>query len=115
MKDVVVKLRALSDETRVRILMLLDERELRQDELMNILDMSDTTAMRHLAALSEAGLLHTWNSDVSTHYALNRDSKGTVSSDVIEALRARLSLDQQVTSDRTKMKVLVRRPPERHR
>lgn len=49
-------LKALSDETRLRILNLLYEKELCVCDIMNILQISQAKASRHLIYLKNAGL-----------------------------------------------------------
>jgi ArsR family transcriptional regulator len=49
--------RILSDDTRVRILALLEREELAVQELMAVLGMAQSRVSRHLAILREAGLL----------------------------------------------------------
>lgn len=49
--------KTLSDPTRVRILRLLEARELVVQELMEVLGMAQSRVSRHLAILREAGLL----------------------------------------------------------
>ena len=57
MRDTVKAFKALSDETRLRILNVLLERECCVCEVMQALDISQTRASRNLAALYDAGFL----------------------------------------------------------
>ncbi len=57
MRDFVKLFKALSDETRLRMLNVLLERECCVCEVMQALDISQTRASRNLAALYEAGFL----------------------------------------------------------
>jgi len=57
MRDFVKLFKALSDETRLRMLNILLERECCVCEVMQVLDISQTRASRNLAALYEAGFL----------------------------------------------------------
>jgi DNA-binding transcriptional ArsR family regulator/precorrin-6B methylase 2 len=50
-------LKALSDETRLRILRLLDDEELNVNEIREVLGMSQSRISHHLAVLREAGLI----------------------------------------------------------
>ena len=56
MQNLVELFKALSDETRLRILNLLYERELCVCDVMAVLDISQSKASRHLIALKRAGL-----------------------------------------------------------
>lgn len=56
--DIVVRLNALADDTRLRILKLVaDEGELRTQEIMDRLELSQSATSRHLKQLSAAGYL----------------------------------------------------------
>lgn len=57
MKNISQTFKALSDETRLRILALLSEGELCVCDLMAALDLPQSTVSRHLAYLRNAGLV----------------------------------------------------------
>ena len=59
MLDLIKAMRALSDETRLRILKVLLERECCVCEVMQALDISQTRASRNLGILQDAGFLKT--------------------------------------------------------
>lgn len=59
MEYLVKVLKALSDETRLRMLMLIEEQELCVCEVMQILDMHQSRVSRHLNILRDAGLAKT--------------------------------------------------------
>ena len=59
MEDLVKVLKALSDETRLRMLMLIEKQELCVCEVMQILDMHQSRVSRHLNILRDAGLAKT--------------------------------------------------------
>lgn len=57
MKNIVDILKALSDETRLRIINLLYEKELCVCDVVETLKITQTKASRHLAYLKNAGLV----------------------------------------------------------
>ncbi len=57
MQDLIKATKALSDETRLRILNLLLERKCCVCEVMQALDISQTRASRNLSTLHDAGFL----------------------------------------------------------
>jgi ArsR family transcriptional regulator, arsenate/arsenite/antimonite-responsive transcriptional repressor len=57
MKTVLNALKALSDETRLRIVNLLFEKELCVCDIMETLQISQTKASRHLTYLKNAGMV----------------------------------------------------------
>ena len=59
MQDLIKAMKALSDETRLRILNILLERECCVCEVMQALDISQSRASRNLGILQEAGFLRT--------------------------------------------------------
>jgi len=65
--------RALGDESRLRILRLLSERDLYLTELATQLDLSKPTVSHHLAQLRSAGLVTMTEQGNLTYYTLRRD------------------------------------------
>ena len=57
MQNLIKAMKALSDETRLRIMMVLLERECCVCEVMQALDISQTRASRNLGILQDAGFL----------------------------------------------------------
>ena len=57
MKDLIRAVRAISDETRIRILKVLLERECCVCEVMQALDISQSRASRNLGMLEDAGFV----------------------------------------------------------
>jgi len=57
MKDMLKLFKLLSDESRIRILMLLTKKELCVCQLMGVLGISQPLVSRNLSLLSDAGLL----------------------------------------------------------
>jgi len=65
--------RAISDETRQRILLLLEERERCVSELVEEFDLSQPTISRHLAVLKNAGLVKSRREGQNVYYSLNEE------------------------------------------
>lgn len=65
--------RALGDDTRLRILKLLAERDLYLTEIAQLLELSKPTIKHHLALLRAAGLLTVVESGAVVYYSLRRD------------------------------------------
>ena len=65
-----LKFRAVSDRTRLRILHLLLGGELCVCDLVDIIQVPQPTASRHLAYLRKAGLVVTQKKGLWTHYSL---------------------------------------------
>lgn len=74
MKETFNIFKSLADETRLRLLLLLQGRaELCVCDLMQALDMPQSTVSRHLAYLKKHGWLHDRRGGVWMHYSLRRD------------------------------------------
>ncbi len=73
MDDVVKAMKALSDETRLRILNVLLERECCVCEVMQALDISQTRASRNLGILHDAGFLKMRKEGLWALYSIDRD------------------------------------------
>lgn len=71
MREVAKIFKALSDETRLRILNLLIERECCVCEVMQVLELSQTRASRNLGVLYDAGLLRLRKEGLWSLYSIN--------------------------------------------
>jgi len=71
MQELIKVTKALSDETRVRILNVLLERECCVCEIMQALDISQTRASRNLGLLEEAGFLKSRREGLWMLYAID--------------------------------------------
>ena len=72
--DLLVRLVALSDDTRLKILeMLVEQEEICAQDFINMLDLSQSSASRHLRQLTASGYLSERRRDVAKCYSLNRD------------------------------------------
>jgi DNA-binding transcriptional ArsR family regulator len=72
--DLLVRLGALTDDTRLRILSLLSQQdELCAQDIMAQLDLNQSAASRHLRQLSAAGYITERRRDVAKCYSLNRE------------------------------------------
>ncbi|HML31990.1 ArsR/SmtB family transcription factor [Sporomusa sphaeroides] len=68
-------LKALSDETRLRILNLLYERELCVCDVMETLQISQAKASRHLIYLKNAGLVKDRKYAQWAYYSMSKDER----------------------------------------
>lgn len=64
-------LKAMADETRLRILVVLTENELCVDDLEKILKLSQSNVSRHLAKLLSSGLVSSRRESRHIYYQLN--------------------------------------------
>jgi len=103
--------KALSDETRLRILNILMERECCVCEVMQALDISQTRASRNLAVLYEAGFLKLRKDGLWSLYSIDRDSTNEHLSDLVRVVDKALQGNKVLEQDRERLRKAVRVGP----
>ncbi len=96
--------KALADETRLRVLNLLMERELNVNEIVSVMDMGQSRISRHLKILSDSGLL-TYRRDglwVFYRAAMNGRERR-----FIDSIREFLRGDDSLEQDRRRLEQLL--------
>ena len=111
MRDLVKGMKALSDETRLRILNLLLERECCVCEVMQALNISQTRASRNLSALYDAGFLKLRKDGLWSLYSIDEEGMKPYYADLVEAVRKGLEGNELVTQDRERLKKAKRVGP----
>ncbi len=94
--------KALSDETRLRIVMLLTQGELCVCDLMVVLDEPQSKISRHLAYLKLSGLTSSKRIGVWMHYWL-KDSTNGIYRAQIDFLKEQLASLPQFRDDKEKL------------
>jgi len=102
MEQVVQFFKALSDEIRLRIVMLLTYGELCVCDLMEILGEPQSKISRHLAYLKHSGITESRRVGVWMHYRL-KDSQNGIFKAQIEFLKEKLSGMPQFRADRERL------------
>ncbi len=80
MKDLILAARALSDPTRVRVLLALREEELCVCELCDALDLTQSTLSTHLQVVRKANLVTTRKEGKWSYYAITPAAKRLLAS-----------------------------------
>jgi ubiquinone/menaquinone biosynthesis C-methylase UbiE len=75
MASILKSLRALSDATRLRIIVLLEKGELSVQELQEIARMGQSRISTHLGLLLDSGLVQSRRDGKRTYYKLNQDTE----------------------------------------
>jgi ArsR family transcriptional regulator len=96
--------KALSDETRLRVLNLLLERECCVCEVMQSLDISQSKASRTLKALYEVGILKLRRNGTWSLYSVEKESMRGYLRGMVKAIAEALAESKQVKSDRERLK-----------
>jgi len=111
MRELVKAFKALSDETRLRILSLLMERGCCVCEVMQALDISQTRASRNLSALYDAGFLKLRKDGLWSLYSIDRDGMEKYYSNLVDAVRKALEGNRVVDMDRERLRKAERVGP----
>ena len=111
MRDAVKAFKALSDETRLRILNILLERECCVCEVMQALNISQTRASRNLAALYDAGFLKLRKDGLWSLYSIDKDGMQEYLTDLVNAVTRTLEGNKVVEVDRERLKKAERVGP----
>lgn len=94
--------KALAHDTRLRILNLLLDGEVCVCRIMEILDLPQSTASRHLGILKNAGLLDDRREGIWVHYSLARNQR-PLALQILSALQDHLPLLDICRSDRRRL------------
>jgi ArsR family transcriptional regulator, arsenate/arsenite/antimonite-responsive transcriptional repressor len=104
--------KALSDETRLRILNLLFERECCVCEVMQVLDISQTRASRNLNILYAAGFLKLRKEGLWAYYSIDQAALEEYLSLLLESLKTALKNNTVAVRDRERLKQAERLGPQ---
>ena len=111
MRELVKAFKALSDETRLRILNLLLERECCVCEVMQALDISQTRASRNLGILLDAGFLKTKRDGLWTIYSIDWQSGNLYAISLTELLKNPPICNETLDNDRERLRKAKRVGP----
>ena len=99
MRNLVKVFKALSDETRIRLLKLLQHRETCVCELMQALNMTQSRVSRNLGILKDAGLVKDRRDGLWVHYSLNEESFNRYAGPILELMKGWANDDEVVRDD----------------
>lgn len=103
MRKTTALFKALAHDTRLRILNLLFDGEVCVCRIMDILQLPQSTASRHLAILKNAGLVDDRRDGIWVHYSLAREQL-PLARDILQALGTHLPDIKECHSDRERLK-----------
>lgn len=112
MHNLVRTAKALSDETRLRILNLLLERECCVCEVMQVLDISQTRASRNLNILYDAGFLKLRREGRWAYYSIEKAYLEDYLSLLLSAVEQGLKGNKAAALDKERLKEARRLGPE---
>lgn len=107
MKDIAKIFKALSDPTRLRIMLLLRRRELCVCELMFILGMEQSRVSHHMRALREAAIAEDVRDGRWIIYRVPEEARAFLEGLVSGALRERIGLSREAAEDAEKLELCL--------
>ncbi len=109
MRELIKVLKALSDEVRLRILKILQERdELCVCEIMQALDISQTRTSRNLGILKDAGFVTDRREGVWIYYSISDRKINEYHSELIKLLSKWLNEEEVVQKDKKRLKRVMK-------
>ena len=108
MKAIANIFKALSDDTRLRVVKLLQKRELCVCELMQVLDMSQPRISRHMSVLKNAGLVEDRREGKWVYYSLKNETRGKEIKILLDAMAVMANDDVVVKADKKNLKKAIR-------
>lgn len=103
MNDVVLFGKALSDPTRVRILHALSHSDLCVCEMVDALELGQSTLSSHLQTIRQAGLVETTRRHKMVHYALTSEARPLIEA-ILAANAEALDRDRRLRRDGGRVK-----------
>ncbi len=112
MQDLIKTMKALSNETRLRILKILLERECCVCEVMQALDISQSRASRNLGILQDAGFLKVRRDRVWIVYSVDWQTANRYATSLAKLLRDSPISNEVLTQDKERLSHAVRVGPK---
>lgn len=104
MREIVKVFKVLADETKLRILNLLQERECCVCEVVQALEISQSRASRGLTALYDIGFLKLKKEGLWSLYSLDREAISSYQMEIIEAVKEALNDNKITALDKERLK-----------
>ncbi len=111
MDDLIKALKALSDETRLRILSILLERECCVCEVMQALNISETRASRNLGIIQEAGFLKARRDGTWVIYSVDWEATNQYATSLAKLVKASRISSEILYEDKKRLKKAVKKGP----
>jgi ArsR family transcriptional regulator, arsenate/arsenite/antimonite-responsive transcriptional repressor len=100
--------KALGDPNRIRIVKMLEVRELCVCEVREVLGLATATVSRHLAILREAGLITDSKNGKWVNYRLEENSSNALVRAQLALVRKSFADDEHVIADRKALRTVDR-------
>lgn len=100
MTEILTSIKSISEEIRIRLLLLLADREACVCELMSVFDMAQSKLSHHLITLRDAGFLQDDKRGKWNYYQVNTKSLSPVNKELIASLIRWHNDDERVKNDK---------------
>jgi ArsR family transcriptional regulator, arsenate/arsenite/antimonite-responsive transcriptional repressor len=111
MKELVKVFKVLSDESRLRVLSLLNIRACCVCEVMQVLNISQSKASRILSSLRDAGILKVQKDGLWSLYSIDWDGMDRYLKDITETTINAVKANKAITADRERLRKAKRVGP----
>ena len=109
MRDAIKSLKALSDETSMRVINLVLNRECCVCEVMHALEISQSKASRHLSALYDAGFLKLRKDGLWSLYSVNETELKDYQKALVDAVKKIIKQNKLTEGDTVRLSKVKRR------
>jgi DNA-binding transcriptional ArsR family regulator len=107
MRQYLLTAKALADESRIRILKLLENGELCVCQIIAVIGLSQSTVSKHLAILKSAGLVEDRKKTIWVYYRLADEEVSPYGTSFLKHLRESVNDDRKIISDRERLKKIT--------
>ena len=109
MKKVLTIAKALSDENRVRALMMLKNGEMCVCRIIEMLQLAPSTVSKHMSILKQTDLVATRRTGKWTYYRLPEGATCSAEAEIVSWLLRQLKDDPKIIADSARMAEIRRR------
>lgn len=102
MKTYLTVTKALADETRIRIIKLLEHHELCVCQIQAIIGLGQSTISKHLSILKNAGLVEIRKEGIWIYHRLARNAEDRYVFDMLKLIKGMLNEEALIEADREK-------------
>ena len=104
--------KALADESRLRMLLLLNEGELCVCQIIAVIGLAPSTISKHIAILKQADLVESRKNGRWVYYRLHRESSEALVRDALAFALDSLADSPRVAQDRASLEEVLRVAPD---
>lgn len=111
MRELIKAYKALTDESRLRVLSLILERECCVCEVMQVLEISQSKASRILSVLYDVGFLKLRKEGLWSLYSIDWEGMSAYLKNILEVTRETLKGNKRIEADRIRLRSAERVGP----